>query len=601
MKLVIGNVNTKIEYYENQQFLDWFDKKIHETIDPLDPQRYRKAAYRRHYWDGRINFYDMKNKTFPTGLYPDVVNLIKATQQTYPSLEMTVEDTRKPAIGINQLEDKIVIKDTPKGDLVLDPNDTMYGYQYKAVKFCLDEQRGFVNSATGSGKTVIAEALIQIDLKELDDSEKILFIVHNKIIAYQTKKRFEESLHIPIGFWGDGKKDIQQVTVCLVGTIASGLKKPEDVIKLTSNKDKILRNLVTVYIPYFRGYPNLKYVIKSYINNNKPKYAYEEPLWETFSDMVQPEVTNDDILKWFKAYEEQYQKLLKKKASKTYNKYNKTMDILNATKVVIVDESQHASSNQYQLVMGNLFNARQRIGLSGTIVQSDPVKWGAMKAIMSDKLFKITNKQMIDSGVSAKPYIQFLPINVPTDLDEQVKDLMPANMDENKMALQLYQETYRAGIIENEYRNEIITALLEKLQATDKSTLVVVKSIEHGEILQDMLNKKGIGSDFLRGDLSFDERADVIERIKQGSAKIVFGTTIVNEGMDIPNLKYLVYASAGSSPIEVLQRIGRVLRKAKGKDTTIIYDFMDKMSKVLYSQAEERKKIYKKEEFQLLE
>ena len=957
MKLLIDNVYTKIQYEEGKQFEKYFDDILHSNIDPLDPNRYMKSAYRKHYWDGRITVYNVQNKVFPTGLVGDVIELIKQTQKSYPLVRMDIQDVRGLPIGAKNIPDTITLKDTPKGDLILDPNDPIRGYQYDAVKFCIEEQRGFVGAATGSGKatydetlipmadgsqkkvkdinigdfligqngkptkvlakypqpikelykvslldgrkfivcdehlmpvytrnqrtaktidnlkvkslksimddykqvyigkfgskhnqykysipqtdsvtytevkhvispytlgvllaegslndinkiknitistneqdilnkfmkdsgltkythtgknygykfsqknndkvlpicneilrlnlvhttkgkfipteylidsidnrlallrglidtdgyissskdrtnynvsfstssekmlstflslidslgfgrtvhidthketgtnyginiftpmkiwsskkheqqahglvyksnkdrympivniesvgykpstcftvdnkdklflindyvvthnTIIAEALIQLDLKSINKNDKILFIVHNKIIAYQTKKRFEESLHIPIGFWGDGQKDIQQVTVCLVGTIASGLKKPEDSVKLTSNKDKVLKAMVTKYIPKLESYPNIKVVVKNFIKNNQPQYAYEEPVWEAFSDMVQPNMKDKDILKIFDSYKKQYDKLLKKKASKVYDKYHSTKDILDSVRVVVIDEAHHSSSNQYQTVMNSLPNARQRIGLSGSISQSDDVKWTALKSVISDKIFKISNKQMIDSGVSAKPYIQFIPIDEPKNLDEQVKDNLPANLDENNQALLVYQEAYRQGIIENDYRNMIIVQLLKKLYETDKTALVVVSSIEHGETLQSMLKTMKIPSAFLRGDVPMSDRQEIIDNIKAGKSKIVFGTSVVNEGMDIPSLKYLVYASAGKASTPVLQRVGRVLRKSSDKDTALIFDFSDNMSKVLYKQSMERKMIYTKEGFQLI-
>ena len=62
MEFIIDNVYTTINFTENKRFINYFEKELHKIIDPLDPDRYRKTAFRRHYWDGRIVFYDKKKK-----------------------------------------------------------------------------------------------------------------------------------------------------------------------------------------------------------------------------------------------------------------------------------------------------------------------------------------------------------------------------------------------------------------------------------------------------------------------------------------------------------------------------------------------------------
>jgi len=160
MKLLIDNVYTQIQYEEGKQFEKYFDDILHSNIDPLDPNRYMKSAYRKHYWDGRITVYNAQNKSFPTGLVGDVIELIKQTQKSYPLVRMDIQDVRGLPIGAKNIPDTITLKDTPKGDLILDPNDPIRGYQYDAVKFCIEEQRGFVGAATGSGKATYDETLI---------------------------------------------------------------------------------------------------------------------------------------------------------------------------------------------------------------------------------------------------------------------------------------------------------------------------------------------------------------------------------------------------------------------------------------------------------
>jgi len=49
----------------------------------------------------------------------------------------------------------------------------------------------------------------------------------------------------------------------------------------------------------------------------------------------------------------------------------------------------------------------------------------------------------------------------------------------------------------------------------------------------------------------------------------------MSTGVNIKNLHHVVFASPSKSRIRVLQSIGRGLRKAKGKESVLLYDIAD--------------------------
>ena len=48
----------------------------------------------------------------------------------------------------------------------------------------------------------------------------------------------------------------------------------------------------------------------------------------------------------------------------------------------------------------------------------------------------------------------------------------------------------------------------------------------------------------------------------------------LDEGVDIPQLETAIIMSSGTNPKEFIQRRGRILRKAPGKQFSYIYDFI---------------------------
>jgi superfamily II DNA or RNA helicase len=79
----------------------------------------------------------------------------------------------------------------------------------------------------------------------------------------------------------------------------------------------------------------------------------------------------------------------------------------------------------------------------------------------------------------------------------------------------------------------------------------------------------------------------------------MIATPVFKEGINIPEIKTLILAGGGKSHIAIIQKIGRGLRKAEGKDRLIVYDFLDDCSKVTLKHSEQRYKLYRAEGFEV--
>jgi len=143
----------------------------------------------------------------------------------------------------------------------------------------------------------------------------------------------------------------------------------------------------------------------------------------------------------------------------------------------------------------------------------------------------------------------------------------------------------------------MIVTLAKNLVGQEGTTLIVVNSVEHGEIIQSKLEEAGVTSAFLQGANSTDERSVILNGVKDGSVKTLIGTQLIDEGIDLPNLSYLLYTAGGKSPRQLLQRVGRVLRVSDTKKTATIIDFQDKTHRVFGKQSDARKRIYLDEKF----
>jgi len=149
-------------------------------------------------WDGKKHLFSVKTGRFLTGLLPYIVS----ATELY-GVPFTVEDTRP------------VYQATPINGL--SPDLQSRYYQKDAVKAILKHKRGIIWARPRSGKT-ICEVMLHNGLGLAPH----LSICQSLDIVYQTVDKFKKYLPgVSVGMIGDGKVDIQDVTISTIQSIAS--------------------------------------------------------------------------------------------------------------------------------------------------------------------------------------------------------------------------------------------------------------------------------------------------------------------------------------------------------------------------------------------
>ncbi|MFW6008342.1 MAG: DEAD/DEAH box helicase, partial [archaeon] len=179
-----------------------------------------------------------------------------------------------------------------------------------------------------------------------------------------------------------------------------------------------------------------------------------------------------------------------------------------------------------------------------------------------------------------------------------------------------YHKTYNKSIVYNENRNNKIVDLAIQSVKNGRVPLILISKIKHGKILlnkiKEKMEKENIKIEdklipneknnwdcvstveFVHGNDDLLKRESVFKSVKEGFTKILIGSTIADEGLDLPILDTLILAGAGKSSTRAFQRVGRVLRLYDKKEKAIVYDFMD-MQDTFYKQYLYRKALYKTE------
>lgn len=260
------------------------------------------------------------------------------------------------------------------------------------------------------------------------------------------------------------------------------------------------------------------------------------------------------------------------------------MDILkmiNATRCVIVDECHHVSAMTYVNLMSSLPDASFRYGLSATPFRDDGRDL-ILHAFAGKLLCKISASYLIKQGFLMKPTIYIV--------DSSNKVAMYATDTTAN-----YNSVYKDYVVENEYRNGIIEEYAEFFYKKNRKILILVTQVTHGKALYNKIKKFDSKVQLLTGEVDTDLRTKLIKQMKNGELNIIIGTSLADEGLDIPILDTLILAGGGKSSVKALQRVGRILRLHQDKKNPIVIDFNDN-AKFLLSHSRKRWSIYKTEE-----
>lgn len=449
----------------------------------------------------------------------------------------------------------------------------------------MPETHSFIANGMVNHNTEIASGLIQQILPALESGERIAFFTNSSSIFTQSIDRIEKRLGIKVGAFGAGKKDIQQVTFVMIPTITSAISAdPEAKLKLTP-KERMYKKLAKEIAPKFLTGFNQKGLLEGYIRNFQVKTKADLQLKHELEEAYYSCGTNKQVVMKMRSYQAEYEKVVEKKNGKVLKKYNEAKEFLESVAVMIVDEAHHTSSDTWYQALTACSNAQYRMALTGSIDMKNHVLWQRMQAIFGSITTKVSNDTLISLGHSAKPKITIFPIIAPTDIENSN-----------------YMDAYKMGIVDNVYRNSLIAKLTKKMYESGSGVLVIINRIEHGETISELLDAEGVPHYFIHGELDNDLRDEKLQEMRDGHLKVMISSTIIDEGVDISGIDTLILGAGGKSLRQTLQRVGRGLRKKKtGENKVSVFDFYDLTNKHLKKHSEERRKIYEKEQFEIVD
>ena len=231
---------------------------------------------------------------------------------------------------------------------------------------------------------------------------------------------------------------------------------------------------------------------------------------------------------------------------------------------VIIDEFHHAVTDQYRRIV-DYFQPQFLLGLTATPKRMDGKN--IYEICDYNVPYQISLKEAINKGM----LVPFHYYGVYDETDYSRLRIVKGRYDEQEL---------NQAYIGNERRYDLIYKYYCKYGS--RQALGFCCSRKHAEEMAKEFGKRGIPSAAVYsnadGELSMD-RAEAIEKLKNGEIKVIFSVDMFNEGVDIPSVDMVMFLRPTESPVVFLQQLGRGLRRSKGKEYLNVLDFIGNYEK----------------------
>jgi superfamily II DNA or RNA helicase len=248
---------------------------------------------------------------------------------------------------------------------------------------------------------------------------------------------------------------------------------------------------------------------------------------------------------------------------------------------IVCDEVHRYAANTFQKVV-DAFPAKYRIGGTAT-----PKRKDGKQVLMFDQfgriVHEITDKQLLELDMThnVKIIVVYTDFVYRGDMRTVTNKVFIGN-DEDGIAQFDKQESehmvhneFLDNIIKNANRNKLIFRFLEAEVKNKNYCLLLADRRAFCLNWQKWLSYKNIEAKLLIGG-SKEEGDEAIRRIAEGNLHVVIGTTIADEGLNLPKLSRGFSATpSATNERRITQQVGRIKRKCEGKKDAIWYYFLD--------------------------
>lgn len=270
--------------------------------------------------------------------------------------------------------------------------------------------------------------------------------------------------------------------------------------------------------------------------------------------------------------------------------------------LLIADECHRYGATEWSAILQPSYSSR--LGLTATFERGDDGLRTLMAYFGGEPVYSIGFARAIADGVVAHYDVKLLGVDLKPDerteydeADEMVKDSRlalvrggvpaePFGEFMHQVARLSEEFTHPLSHVARRYLNafsrriDVLANARAKVDAVEvlepvilraKGAIFFTRRIGACETLSSALNAVGVQSAPIHSDLGRAERSQLLRALRAGRLHALVAPTILDEGLDLPDVELGIVMGGAKSKRQMIQRMGRVLRlKKDGRKATFV-------------------------------
>ncbi|MCZ7570913.1 MAG: DEAD/DEAH box helicase family protein [Ardenticatenaceae bacterium] len=251
---------------------------------------------------------------------------------------------------------------------------------------------------------------------------------------------------------------------------------------------------------------------------------------------------------------------------------------LSGPSLLIADEAHHLGAERSRQNYPQ--HIPFRLALSATPDRwFDDVGTAALRAYFGETVFSFPLEKAI--GVSLTPYYYYPHLVPLTDeeleryqeLSAKIARVMGREDDEGQQILKMLLIRRAELLNKAENKLEVLSELVDAEQNISHALFYCAPG-QIDEVLRLLGWEKGLLVHRFTAEEDAKERQRLLTDFARGDLQGLVAMKCLDEGVDVPDTRTAFFLASSSNPREFIQRRGRILRKASGKEFSVIHDLL---------------------------
>jgi len=215
--------------------------------------------------------------------------------------------------------------------------------------------------------------------------------------------------------------------------------------------------------------------------------------------------------------------------------------------LLVIDEAHHAVAESYRRIIDRVRDANPDARIFGVTATPNRGDRKGLREVFDNVGDQVTLAELIASGHLVPPRTFVIDLGV----QEKLRAVRKTASDYDMGAVAAIMD--RAPVTD-----EVVRHWREK--AAGRPTIVFCSTVAHAAHVAEAFNAAGIPAGLIHGELSADERRNILAAYATGEIAVLVNVSVLTEGFDHPPTSCVILLRPSSYKSTMIQMVGRGLR-----------------------------------------